>query len=294
MKLRCRDRRIGFPRRPLIMGIVNINDDSFSGDGTLDTDIVLSLAKQMIEEGADIIDVGAESARTNREAIADAEEVERLRPFLNRFEQMVANGVRWDETQLWPPLLSVNTWRPPVVKEILKTGLVDILNDIGGLPDVSNARLCADAGSALILMHTVGPPKVSQTDREWEDVVGELIGFFSLKMEEAADAGLPREQIVLDPGIDFAKQRDDNLTVYRELEGLQRFGRPVLLPVSRKTVIGDVLRIKDPAERDAGTIACAVSGAMRGAQILRVHNVEAVAKSLKVVDLFRSGSSSTE
>ncbi|MEM9478560.1 MAG: dihydropteroate synthase [Verrucomicrobiota bacterium] len=283
MKLRCRDRVIEFPRRPLVMGIVNINDDSFSGDGTLDVDEAVSQAGQMIEEGADIIDVGAESARTNREAIADAEEVGRLRPFLERFDELVTSCQRWDDEQLWPPLLSVNTWREPVVEEVLATGQVDILNDIGGLPDPANAEICAKTGATLILMHTVGAPKVSHTHQHWEDVMGELERYFREKIKLAVGAGLPEEQILIDPGIDFAKQRDDNLTIYRDLKRLQQFERPILLPVSRKTVIGDVLGIEEAKERDAGTMASIASGMTRGANVFRVHEVAGTARVVRTL-----------
>ena len=108
-------------------------------------------------------------------------------------------------------------------------------------------------------------------------------GFFDQKISQAMAAGVAREAIVLDPGIDFAKQKMDNLRIYRELESLKHFERPILLPVSRKTVIGDVLGIAEPADRDAGTIACVVAGALRGASIFRVHNVHAVVQALRVI-----------
>jgi dihydropteroate synthase len=117
---------------------------------------------------------------------------------------------------------------------------------------------------------------------QYFDVMERIEGFFEEKIELAEDAGLSRESIVLDPGIDFAKQRDDNLTIYRELLRLQRFKRPILLPVSRKTVIGDVLGVP-PSERDAGTVACSVAGMLRGASILRVHNVRAAVQAVLMI-----------
>jgi len=256
---------------PLVMGIVNINDDSFSGDGTLDVDRALAQAHQMVADGADIIDVGAESARTNRDAIGAAEEIARLQPFIEALK-----------TSDSPPLLSVNTWRPEVAAEILPMG-IDLLNDIGALPDDRNARLCAQHGCALLIMHSVGLPKIPHTAQRYDDVWSSVLTFFQEKIALAESAGLPREKIVLDPGIDFAKQRDDNLAIYRELERLKVFDLPILLPVSRKTVIGDVLEIENPAERDAGTIACITAGLRRGANIFRVHNVLAARQTLQVV-----------
>jgi dihydropteroate synthase len=140
------------------MGIVNINDDSFSGDGSLDVEKALRQAVQMVKDGADIIDVGAESARTNREAIAEAEEVSRLLPFLEAFETACKEIEPRDELQMWPPRLSVNTWRSKVVEVALGTGRVHIINDIGGLVEDTNARLCCEFGVSLLVMHTVGLP----------------------------------------------------------------------------------------------------------------------------------------
>ena len=275
-------REIVFPRRPLVMGIVNVNDDSFSGDGTLDLEQALVLARRQVEEGADVIDVGAESARTNRAAVPVAEELRRFRGFLERWPEVIGGATPRDAEQVWPPVLSANTWRPGTVEAVLPLG-VEFLNDMGGLPDDRNARLCAEAGASLLLMHSVGEPKVPHFHQQWEDVIVEMEAFFEGKIALALAAGMPAEALVLDPGIDFAKQRDDNLRVFRELGRLQRFGRPVLVPVSRKTVIGEVLGIADPQERDAGTVACIAAAVRRGAGILRVHDVRAAWQAVKVL-----------
>ena len=282
MNLRLPKRLIRFPRRPLVMGIVNINDDSFSGDGTLDVDGALAQVREQIQAGADVIDLGAESARTNRRAIHPAEEVERLRGVLDLWPWMVSKCEPMDEEQVWPPVLSVNTWRPEVVKAVLPMG-VELVNDMSGLPDGKIARLCAASDAALLIMHSVGEPKVAHTETQWEDVMGSMRRFFLSRIALAQAAGLEEERIVIDPGIDFAKQKEDNLTVYRELAQLQDFERPVLLPVSRKTVIGEVLDLPDPRERDAGTVACIALGVKHGAQIFRVHDVKAAWESVKVL-----------
>jgi dihydropteroate synthase len=276
-------REIVFPRRPLVMGIVNVNDDSFSGDGTLEIEAALAQAKRQAEEGADIIDVGAESARTNRAAVAVDEEVRRFREFLVRWPEVIAAATPKDPEQIWPPVLSANTWRPDVVEAVLPLG-VELVNDMGALPDDRNARLCAGAGAALLIMHSVGEPKVPHFHQQWGDVMASLEEFFEAKIAMAVSAGLPMEGLVLDPGIDFAKQREDNLTVYRELERVHRFGRPLLVPVSRKTVIGEVLGITDPKERDAGTVACISAAVRRGAQMVRVHDVRAAWQAVKMLE----------
>jgi len=272
---------------PRVMGIVNINHDSFSGDGTLDVGRALALAGRMMADGADLIDVGAESARTNREAISVDEETGRLLPFLESYAELCAERRPRDELQLWPPLLSVNTWRPAVVEAVLKTGVVDIVNDISGLAEDTNARLCFEFDACLLIMHTVGAPKVPHTHQRYADVWDSLTAFFDDRIARARRAGLGDDQIILDPGIDFAKQCRENLAIFRELERLAEYGLPTLLPISRKTVIGEVLGIDDPTGRDAGTIACLVRGLVARADIFRVHRVRAVADSVRVIAAIR-------
>ncbi len=271
MILRARHHVFTFPRRPLVMGIVNLSADSFSGDGLADCGAALAHARRLLADGADIIDVGAESARTNRGPISASEEADRLCAFVRN----------WTEAGGGAPL-SLNTWRPEVAAAVLAEG-GDLLNDIGGLPDGRNAEACARHGAALLVMHSVGVPKVPHTHVSYGDVLGAVEAFFEEKLALCAQAGLEPERIILDPGIDFAKQRDDNLRIYAQLERLHRFGRPLLLPVSRKTVIGEVLGIADPAARDAGTVACIVQGMLRGAHLFRVHNVRAAVATVRII-----------
>jgi len=268
MKLSARRFEFEFPRRPLVMGIVNLVADSFSGDGMTDVTLALEKARALVRDGADIIDIGAESARTNREAISEQEESEQLLRFVHEWK---------DSTPL-----SINTWRPAVARAVLPIG-GDILNDISALPTGENARICAETGAALLIMHTVGRPKVAHTHVGYDDIMARLDGFFEEKIALARNAGVSADAIILDPGIDFAKQREDNLLIYRELSRLHRFGRPILLPVSRKTVIGDVLGVPAP-ERDAGTIACLVQGMLQGAHLFRVHNVRAAAQAVRMIE----------
>ena len=283
MRLRLPERVLEFPRRPLVMGIVNVNDDSFSGDGTLDFRAAVELARCQVRAGADVIDVGAESARTNRAAVPVEEEIRRFRGFLEKWEEVWSVEKPRDEAQVWPPVLSANTWRPEVVEGVLRMGKVELVNDMGALPDDRNARLCAAHGAALLVMHSVGEPKVPHFQQQWGDVMAAMERFFEDKLALVRSAGLSEDAVILDPGIDFAKQREDNLTVYRELARLQRFGRPVLVPVSRKTVIGEVLGLPDPRDRDAGTMACIAASMARGARMFRVHDVAAAWQAVKVL-----------
>jgi len=232
--------------------------------------------------GADLIDVGAESARTNRAAVPVEEEIARFRGFFAGWKETVADLRPVDDRQVWPPVLSANTWRSEVVRAVLEMG-VEVVNDLGGLPEARNARLAAESGAALLVMHTIGPPKIAQTGRTWADIMAELARFFRVKLALAVSAGLRDDQLIIDPGIDFAKQRPDNLRILADLEALQEFERPILLPVSRKTVIGEVLGIEDPAGRGAGTIACVVAGMRGGAHLFRVHDVAAAWQAVKVL-----------
>jgi len=280
MNLLARNRLVTFPRRPLVMGILNLCSESFSGDAVANVDLALRRARQMVAEGADIIDVGAETAATGHAAMSEAAEIACLLPFVLRLTAEVADfAPPSDAAQLFPPLLSVNTWRTEVVRAVLPAG-GDLLNDLSALSTDANARLCAETGAALLLMHNEGEPKVWHPYHAYPDVMAALDAFFEEKIALAQAAGVPRDSLVLDPGIGFTKLRDDNLRIYRELERLHRFERPILLPVSRKPVIGEVLGLP-PAERDAGTVACIVSGLRRGAHIFRVHNVRAAVQTIR-------------
>ena len=280
MILRIREKTLDFSNRTMVMGIININDDSFSGDGTLDQYKAIQMALEKVDQGADIIDVGAESARTNRGPITINEEVDRLIPFIDAF-----HSFNWNEERK-KTLLSVNTWRPEVAEKVLPLG-VDILNDIGALKQSDNAEICSRHGTALLIMHSIGLPKEPHLGQKYENIIDEIDLFFKEKIQFAESVGLKPEQIILDPGIDFAKDREDNLKILNNLHVFQSHGCPILVPVSRKTVIGEVLGIDDPNERDAGTVACSVSSILRGASILRVHNVIAAAQTVRMISSLR-------
>jgi dihydropteroate synthase len=287
MELIARHRHIAFPRRPLIMGILNINDDSFCRDGSLDPDWAKARAREMISQGADIIDIGGESARTNRSPVEPEEELRRLGPVITGFKEIWETATPRDAEQLFPPLLSINTWRPEVAQGALRLG-GDLLNDLGALPDERNARICADTGAALLIMHSKGAPKVAHTHVAYDDVMAELITFFEEKIALACAAGMDRSALMLDPGIDFAKQAADNLRIYQDLNSLHVFQRPILLPVSRKSVIGRVLGISDPQDRDPATAASIVAGMLRHANIFRVHNVKMAYQTITTIHRLQS------
>ena len=286
MLLQARGRTIHFPRRPLIMAIVNINDDSFCGDGTLDPAAALAQAIHHATHGADIIDAGAESARTNRPPITPAEEIHRFTHFITAYTAWAASVAHqpppFDSQQVWPPLLSLNTWRPEVIAAILPHG-GHILNDIGALPDDTNARLCAQHGAALLIMHSIGLPKEKHLHIHYPDIIAELLRFFTEKLQLAHHAGLSPHATLLDPGIDFAKQTPDNLTILRDLPALHSLARPLLLPISRKTTIGQILNLPNPLDRDPGTLACLARGHTTGAHLFRIHHTPTLAPANKTL-----------
>lgn len=265
------------PDFPLLMGILNINDDSFSHDGSLDPDWAIRHTIQLIEDGAAIIDAGAESARTNRGPISEEEEIRRLQPLLAAWPDIVQ---RTSHHLPHPPLLSINTWRPRVMEAVLASGQVALLNDMSGLPTPEPARLAALAGCSLLVMHTVGLPKQNHSHLVHENILRTLQEFFTDRLAVCAAAGLPRESIILDPGLGFAKTAADDLRILRHLPELAAFDRPLLLPISRKGFIGRTLNLPDPRERDAGTMAALIAGLERGAHIFRVHDVRAARQVL--------------
>ncbi|MBV9462977.1 MAG: dihydropteroate synthase [Verrucomicrobiae bacterium] len=256
--------------RAHLLGIVNVNDDSFCGDGSLDLETILAHARRLLAEGAEILDVGGESARTNRAAISETEEIGRVVPVLRALR---------NEFPAVP--LSLNTWRAAVAEAGLEAG-ASILDDISGLPSADHAKLAARHGAALVIMHTQGEPKKSHRHVAYENVVAEMEAFFRNKLELAAQSGLTQDRILLDPGLDFAKQRDDNFRVLAALGRLARLGPPILLAASRKSFLGDELGGRPPLERDWATLAASMWALEHGARFLRVHAVAMHADAIRL------------
>ena len=295
--LLCQGRRINLNRsRPFIMGIVNITEDSFCGDGSLFEEEILQNTIMQLNSGADIIDVGAESARTNRSPISIKEEVLRFQKFFSIWQKALESFQAWDNEQLNLPLLSINTWREEVIAEILSLGQVDIVNDISGLSSPRIAQLCAENKMALCIMHNVREVKTSAEDIIWsQGVWKELNRFFQEKIELALKNGLSAESLILDPGIGFCKKPEDDLSIYNRLTELKKFHLPLLLPVSRKHIVGHVLDLwGHPKERDFGTLACALLAWENGGHIFRVHNVEGFAQAFKLLSAIKKIKNSEE
>ncbi len=267
MILRLRERRLELPPgRRLLMGIVNASPDSFSDPGWRPLDDLAELARASVRAGAELVDVGGESGRTDREPVSEDEEIARVAPLT---ERLAAEGIA----------VSVDTWRAPVARAALAAGAV-MINDVSGLSDPGVADACAESGAALVLTHTRVPPK-QKGFPDYDDVVEDVAELLMERAAEARARGVHDEQLVLDPGIDLAKTPAESVEVIRRLPELARLGRPLLLAVSRKDFVG-ALTERPPAARLAGTLAAVGAAADGGAAILRVHDVAEASDFLRV------------
>jgi dihydropteroate synthase len=254
-------------RAPLVMGIVNANPDSVSDAVRLrGADQVIAAAAALVDQGADLIDVGGESGRTDQAPRDPAEEIALVVPPV---AALAERGVT----------VSIDTWKPPVAEAALNAGAA-LINDTSGLADVRLAELAAERAARLVIMHTRARPKEVNFPG-YDDPVDDVKAFLSERIEAALDAGVDFEQIVLDPGLDYAKTPAESLEVLRRLGEIAELGAPLLLAVSRKFFIGAVTD-RLPHERLAGTLAAIAYGVDHGAAILRVHDVAEVVAFLRV------------
>jgi dihydropteroate synthase len=269
-RVRAGDRVLELGGRSWLMGIVNASPDSFSDGGRYATlDAQLELARKLIEDGAEILDIGGESASTGRPAVAVEREIERIMPLIER----VAGELG--------AIVSVDTYKPAVARAAIAAG-ARIVNDVSGLRDPELAEVCAQTGAALVLMHTRAAPKQRLQDPDlYGDVVGEVQAFLGERIEQALALGVDPEQIILDPGPDFAKTPAQTIELLAGLGRLHELGRPLLMAISRKDFIG-ALTGRPPRERLPGTLAALAHGVGAGARIFRVHDVAAAADFLKV------------
>jgi dihydropteroate synthase len=258
------NRKLNLGERPLIMGILNLTFDSFYPQSRIgdDRETLLKRAEKMIEDGADILDIGAESTRPGAEPLSLEEEMKRLIPGVESLRKNFPEAV-----------ISVDTYKAVVAKAAVEAG-ADIINDISGLSFDSNmADTIARLGVPVIIMHIKGTPKDMQKDPRYDDVIGEIKEFFEDKMALAAKSGIKREQIVLDPGLGFGKRNEDNLCILKNIREFRSLGRPILIGHSRKGTISKVLGCKGPEEALYGTLAISAYCALNYIEILRVHDV---------------------
>jgi dihydropteroate synthase len=269
-RLRVGDRVLDLGRRPWLMGIVNASPDSFSDGGRHTTPRArVMLARRLLAAGADIIDIGGESARTDADPAPAGEEIELVVPLVER----VAGGLG--------ALVSVDTYKPAVARAAIAAG-ARIVNDVSGLRDVELAEVCAQTGAALVVMHTRAAPRRRLQDPElYDDVVEDVLAFLRERIALALEAGVEMEQILVDPGPDFAKTPAQTIELLVHVERLHELGRPLLMAISRKDFLG-ALTQRAPGARGAGTLAALAHGVEKGASVFRVHDVEAAADFLAV------------
>lgn len=253
------------------MGIVNATPDSFSDAGLHQTlDERVQHARTLLRAGAQLIDIGGESGVTNRPAMQPGHEIDRVVPLIERVRDLEP-AVR----------VSVDTYKPSVARAAIAAGAC-IVNDVSGLRDPELAEVCAETGAGLVLMHTRVAPKQKLLAPSYDGrIVADVRAFLEQRIELATSRGVAFEQLMLDPGPDFAKTPAQTIEVLRGLDSLQDLARPVLLAVSRKDFVGALIR-RSPRDRLAGTLAAIGYGVDAGAHVLRVHDVAAAADFLTV------------
>jgi len=276
-KIRTRHGTMDASRRTLLMGIINVTPDSFyDGGRRLDSADAIAHGTGLVEAGADIIDIGGESTRPGARPVSAAEELERVLP--------VIRGLR---REVNVPI-SIDTYKAPVAQAALNEG-ADIVNDISALRfDPQMAVLLAAESVPVVLMHMQGTPQTMQAEPRYNDVLREVHDFLAARVGFALDAGIERENIIIDPGIGFGKNLSHNLTLLRHLPALASMGYPLLVGASRKTFIGKIID-GEPDERLEGSLAAVVAAVFGGAQIVRVHDVRETRKAVRVADAVRLG-----
>lgn len=268
--------------RPLVMAVLNVTPDSFSDGGRyVNPRAALEHARGMVAAGADILDVGGESTRPGAEPVPIQEELDRVMPVLEALHAEL------------DVVLSIDTSKPEVMQAALEAG-VGMLNDVNGLRSPRAMAVAASGSAAVCVMHMQGEPRSMQRRPQYGDVVAEVAEFLVGQAAALRARGLPANRIVLDPGFGFGKTLEHNLALFRALPSLAALGYPLLVGVSRKSMIGTLLGDRPVSERRVGSVAAALLAARAGARILRVHDVRETVDALIIlraldIDTFREG-----
>ncbi|MFY8517411.1 dihydropteroate synthase [Pseudomonas aeruginosa] len=256
--------------RPHVMGILNVTPDSFSDGGRYDRlDDALRHAERMVREGATLIDVGGESTRPGARSVSPTEELERVAPVVERIAREL------------DVVISVDTSTPAVMRETARLG-AGLINDVRSLQRDGALDAAVDSGLAVCLMHMRGEPQTMQDAPAYQDVVAEVGAFLQERVDACVAAGIDRERLLLDPGFGFAKTLEHNLVLFRHLQALHGLGLPLLVGVSRKSMIGKVLG-REVDERLYGSLALAALALAKGARIIRVHDVAATVDVMRMI-----------
>lgn len=255
-----------------LMGVVNVTPDSFYDGGLhFSVDNAVRHGERLIAEGADILDIGGESSRPGAEAVPLAEEMKRVLPVVERLAIQVDVPI------------SIDTYKEPVARSALDLGAT-IVNDISALRfDPNMARTIAKKGARVILMHMKGTPRDMQKNPTYEDAVAEIKDFLIERANFAISRGIPREAIMIDPGIGFGKMLEHNLEILANIRAFKECGFPVVIGTSRKSFIGKILGDIPPAERLYGSLGSAIYSAMNGADIIRVHDLRETKQALEII-----------
>ncbi len=261
--------------RPRVMGILNVTPDSFSDGGDFITpDVAIERARLMVKEGADIIDIGGESTRPGARPVPEQEELERVIPV-----------IRAIASELSVPV-SIDTSKAGVMREAVAAG-AGMINDVMALRAPGALEAARDAKVPVCLMHMQGEPRTMQQDPEYGDVVEDLLQFFRARIQACSEAGIPRGRLLLDPGFGFGKRLEHNVALLARLERFGELGPPLLVGLSRKSMIGAILGDAPVDERLHGSVAAALLAVERGAAIVRVHDVKPTVDALKLVQALR-------
>jgi dihydropteroate synthase len=273
--IRCRKRTLTLGKRTLLMGVLNVTPDSFSDGGLFfDKDKAISHGLRMFEEGADIIDIGGESTKPGSKPIELEEELHRVMPVIESIVKEVDVPI------------SIDTYKSTVAQRATEAG-AEIINDISGLhfdPDL--AKVAAKGNIPLILMHIRGTPETMQKNIHYDSIFSEILLYLKESIQRAESAGLDPQQIIIDPGIGFGKNAEDNLLIIKNLHEFRILGKPILLGTSRKSFIGKILNTK-VEDRLEGTLSSIAIGVLNGAHIIRSHDVQQAKKAIAVADAIR-------
>lgn len=257
--------------RPHVMGIVNVTPDSFSDGGNYtSTEKAVAHALALVADGADVLDIGGESTRPGATPVPLEEELRRVVPVIEQLAKLTKVP------------LSIDTYKPEVMRAAIATG-VDIVNDVRALQEESALEIVANSNVGVCLMHMQGTPQTMQQNPSYVDVVTEVIDFLRTRQLCANQAGITNDRILLDPGFGFGKRTAHNIALIQQLEKIESLGQPLLVGLSRKSVLGQIIGADDVNVRLHASLAASVIAAMKGAKIIRVHDVKATADALKVV-----------
>ena len=275
--MNCRGKPLIFGKHTWIMGILNVTPDSFSEGGRyLDVDHAIAYAHQMIEDGADIIDIGGESSRPGALPVSTDEELARVLPVIEELANRTAT------------LISIDTYKSAVARRALQAGS-HIVNDITALRDAEMARVVAEMDAGLILMHMKGVPRTMQRSPVYPNLIDEVLTFLRRRVDKAQAGGVCPDQIVIDPGIGFGKTAEHNLEILRRLDAFQSLDKPILIGTSRKSFIGKILSLPNPDDRLEGTAATVAWAIAHGADVVRVHDVKAMRQVAQMTDAIHRG-----